>query len=102
MRTCTVSARGGEEEHGRTTAVELERRLKSDALLGVMRFGVRLFSGVEAVDVGLVVLRVVEGHDLLVDVGLEGVVAVGEGREGVGHFAWLFALRVRGCGWEDR
>ena len=73
MRTCPVSARGGEEEHGRTTTVELERRLESDALLGVMRFGVRLFSGVEAVDVGLVVLRVVQRHDLLRDMGFKSL-----------------------------
>ena len=73
MRTCTVSARGGEEEHGRTTAVELERRLESNALLGGMRFGVGLFSSVETVNVGLVVLRVVQRHDLLRDMGFKSL-----------------------------
>ncbi|RBQ80145.1 hypothetical protein VDGD_21157 [Verticillium dahliae] len=39
--------------------------------------------GVEVRDVGLVVLGVVEGHDLGRDGGLEGVVGVGQRRQGV-------------------
>lgn len=56
-----------------TTAVELERGLKLDLLLGALCLRVRLFGGVEAVDVRLVVLRVVELHNLARDVRLEGL-----------------------------
>lgn len=47
-----------------TTAVELERSLESDAFLGGGSFGVGGLSGVERVHVGLMVLLVVELHDL--------------------------------------
>ena len=45
-------------------AVELECGLELDLVLGGGRLGVGLLGGVEAVDVGLVVLAVVEFHDL--------------------------------------
>jgi hypothetical protein len=41
-----------------TAAIEFERALESDALFCRMRLGVRLLCGIQAVDVRLVVLRV--------------------------------------------
>ena len=62
-----------------TTAVEINHRLqgnlRSDILLRLG--GLELLGGgVEAVDVGLVVVLVVELHDLAGDGGLEGAVVV--------------------------
>ena len=54
-------------------AVELERGLEADALAWRGGLGVRVFSGVQAVHVRLVVLRVVQLHDLARDVRLEGL-----------------------------
>lgn len=70
-----------------TSSVELERRLQRDALLGRGRLRVRLLGRVQSVHVRLVVLLVVELHDLAGDEGLEGVVGVGQVGEGVvaGH-----------------
>lgn len=68
-----------------TTAIEPERGLESDALLGGRSLGVCGLSGVESVDVCLVVLLVVKLHDLAGNKGLEGIVAVGEIRQSVGH-----------------
>ena len=48
----------------RTTTIKLQGRLKGDAFLGGRGFGVRLFGGVEGVDVSLMVLLVVKLHDL--------------------------------------
>lgn len=47
-----------------TSSVELEGSLESDALLGGRRLGVRSLSSVQSVDVGLMVLGVVQFHDL--------------------------------------
>jgi hypothetical protein len=57
----------------RTSAVELERRLQLDLLLGALGGGVRLLGGVQAGDVRLVVLAVVQLHDLCRDVRFEGL-----------------------------
>ena len=67
----------------RTSAVELERGLKKDLLLrrGCLRKA--LLSRVQTVHVGLVVLAVVQLHNLARDVRLERVVGVGEVRERV-------------------
>lgn len=69
------------------TAVELEGGLEGDALLGGGGLCVGLLCGVEGGDIGLVVLLVVELHDLAGDEGLECVVRVREVGEGVlaGH-----------------
>ena len=48
----------------RTTAVEFQGRLEGDAFLGGGSFGVRLLGSVEGIDVSLVVLLVMEFHDL--------------------------------------
>ena len=63
-----------------TSAVELDGGLKSDQLSDGRRgLGLRGevgdggFGGVEVGDVGLVVLGVVELHDVLDDVGFEGL-----------------------------
>lgn len=56
--------------------VELDELLKVHLLgdfAGAEGRGLGLQGGVQAVDVGLVVLGVVEGHDLLGDVRLEGL-----------------------------
>jgi len=60
------------------TAIEFESRLEGDALLGRGCLRVRGFGSIEGVHVRLVVFSVVKGHDLLGDVWLEGIVAVGE------------------------
>lgn len=61
---------------GLTTTVELEGSLESNALLRSRSLGVGLLSGIEGVHIGLVVLGVVESHDLLRDIGLQGIVGV--------------------------
>jgi len=67
----------------RTTTVEFQGRLEGDAFLGSGRLGVRQLGSVEGVDVSLVMLIVMECHDLLRDVRLEAIVRVRQGREGV-------------------
>ncbi len=71
----------------RTSTVELQGRLKGDALLCGRRLGVSLFSSIERVDVGLVVFLVVKLHDLTRNERLESVVRVRKVWEGVlaGH-----------------
>ena len=62
-----------------TAAVEVEqRRLRCGSLVVTLGLGLRdgLNGGVVAVDVGLVVLGVVQLHDLAGDVRLEGAVVV--------------------------
>ena len=54
-------------------AVELERGLEADALARRGGLGVRVLGSVQAVHVRLVVLRVVQLHDLARDVRLEGL-----------------------------
>ncbi len=69
-----------------TTTVELDSGLKLDLLLDVVARDGRVVSldgVVKVVDVKLVVLCVVNGHDLLRDGGLEGVVAVRKLGKGV-------------------
>ena len=75
----------------RTSTVELERSLESNSLLGSCGLGVRGLSSVQSVHVGLVVLGVVESHDLFRDVGLKGIIVVGKRRKSVGHI-------LCGCG----
>jgi hypothetical protein len=66
-----------------TSAVELERSLEGNALLGGRGLGVSLLGRVQSVDIGLVVLLVVKLHDLAGDERLEGIVGVGEVGESV-------------------
>lgn len=47
-----------------TSAVEFEGSLELDALLGGLRLRIRLLSSVQAIDVGLVVFRVMQIHNL--------------------------------------
>lgn len=94
----------GRQREVRTTAVEPERGLESDALLGSAGLGVGLLCGVEGGHVGVVVLLVVKLHDLPGDVGLEGVVGVGEVGEGVaghGDDCRFCGGRVL-CAWDGR
>ena len=70
--------------------------MEGDALLGGGGLGVGLLGGVERVHVGLVVLLVVELHDLLGDEGLERIVGVGEVGESVGHVFFSVAVDVGG------
>lgn len=73
-----------------TTAVETNDGLKGDALFRGRRPGVVALCGVEGIDVRLVVLVVMQPHDLCNDVGFEGIVVVREvgevvcARHGVG------------------
>jgi hypothetical protein len=64
---------GREGGCGRTAAIELDGRLERDALADGAGLGGGILCGVQAVNVGLVVLLVVELHDLFGDVGLEGL-----------------------------
>ena len=55
----------------RTSSVEFQCSLEVNPLLQVMRRCVLLFRRIEPVDIGLMVLRVVELHNFLRDVGFE-------------------------------
>ncbi len=64
------------------TTVEVEEGSLGSSSLGVvlgLGLGEGLDGGVEAVDVGLVVLGVVQLHDLARDGGLEGGIVIWEG-----------------------
>lgn len=52
--------------------------MEGDALLGGGSLCVGLFSGVESIDISLVMLLVVKLHDLTGDEGLESVIRVRE------------------------
>ena len=67
----------------RTSAVELERRLKEDLLLRRGGFRKTFLGCVQAVHVGLVVLGVVQLHDLARDMRFKSFVGIGEVRERV-------------------
>jgi len=67
------------------TTVKLESTKESNAFLGRLRGVERGLCSIQAVHVGLVVLLVVESHDLLADVGLKGIVWVRQIGEDVGH-----------------
>lgn len=67
---------GGEEAH--TAAIELQRALQLDLLLHIRGLGVGFLSSVEPVDVRLVVLGMVQVHDLLRDVGFESLCRIYE------------------------
>lgn len=56
-----------------TAAVELERGLELDVLLGSLRLRIRLFGGVQAGYVRLMMFCMVQGHNLARDVWLEGL-----------------------------
>ena len=58
-------------ENPPTSAVKLERRLQRNLLARRRRLGVRLFGRVQTVDVGLVMSRMVQLHDLLRNMGFE-------------------------------
>ena len=60
------------------STVELDRGLETNTFLSRMCESVLLFGCVESVDIGLVMLFVVESHNLRGNVGLEGVVRIGE------------------------
>ena len=68
-----------------TTTVEADDRLEGDPFLGGASLDIIGLSGIEGSHVCLVVLRVVERHDLLRDVGLERIVVVREGGKTVSH-----------------
>lgn len=58
-------------ENRPTSAVKLERRLQRNLLPRGRRLGVRLLGRVQTVDVGLVMSRMVQLHDLLRNMGFE-------------------------------
>lgn len=66
----------GKQSLLRTPTVEFQGRLEGDAFLGGGSLGVRLLGSIEGVDVSLMVLLVMEFHDLLGDVRLESIVRV--------------------------
>lgn len=77
-----------------TTTVEFDGALKLDLLANIVaRDGlvVSLDGVVEVGDVKLVVLGVVDGHDLLGDGGLEGIVSIRKlGKSVLGHFGDVY------------
>lgn len=56
-----------------SASVELESGLECDAVFGCRCLGIGLLGGIQTCDIGLVVLFVVEGHNLSRDVGFEGL-----------------------------
>lgn len=74
-----------------TSSIELESGLKGNALLRGRCLCIRCLSGVQCINVGLVVLGVVKHHDLVRDIRLKGIVGVGKSRKTVGHFFCTFA-----------
>ncbi|CAG8587315.1 13967_t:CDS:2 [Acaulospora colombiana] len=74
-----LDAEGAREQRGLTATVELDGGLESDPLLGGAGSRIGLFSLVQGVDIGLMVFLMVEDHDLLDNVWLEGIVGVREG-----------------------
>ena len=68
-----------------TTTVEADRGLEGNAFLGGGGLDIIRLSGIESSHVCLVVLGVVERHDLLRDVGLERIVGIREGGKTVSH-----------------
>lgn len=69
--------------------------MEGNAFLGGGSLDIVGLSGVEGSHVRLVVLRVVEGHDLLRDVGLERIVGVREGGNTVSHRVCVVVERER-------
>ena len=68
-----------------TTTIELQGSLQSDAFLGTAGFGVSFLCSVQSIDISLMVLRVMEQHDLMRYEGLESIVRVRQWGESVRH-----------------
>ena len=74
----------------RTSTVKLERSLKSNSLFGSRGLGVSGLSSVQSVYVRLMVLGVVQSHDLFRDVRFKRIVSVRKRRKSVGHILlWI-------------
>jgi len=83
------------------SAVELERGLESDPLARRRRLDVCLLCCIEAIYVGLMMLRMMERHDFGRDVGLQGIVSIGETRKCVKCCSTL-SDRAGKCARSDR
>lgn len=57
---------------------------------------IHLLSNIETIDICLMMLGVVESHDLLADIGLESIVGVWQGREGVRLFGTTICYQRHG------
>lgn len=68
-----------------TSTVKFECGLEGDALFWGSCFGICGLGSIEGVHISLMVLGVVEAHDLLRDIGLEGIVEIRELGEGMCH-----------------
>lgn len=66
-----------------TTAIETKRGLQGDALFRGSRLGIVVLGSIERIDIGLMMLVVMEAHDLCDDVRLERIIAVREIGKGV-------------------
>ena len=64
-----------------TTTVELERSKEGNALTRRAGTPEGQLGSIEAIHVRLMMLGMVKSHDLFVDIRLQGVICVGEGRE---------------------
>jgi len=69
-----------------TSAIKLKGCLQRDALFWGGGFRVRGLRCVQRVHVSLMVLRVVQSHDLLRDIRLKRIVRVGERGKSICHF----------------
>jgi hypothetical protein len=69
------------EMGGLTATVELVGGLKRNPLARSRCRNQRLFSGIEAVYIGLMMFLVMEGHDLLTDEGFESIVRIRKRRK---------------------
>jgi hypothetical protein len=82
--TAAIVADGGADVLGEAVDVLAE------VLNGVgLKVGFASEGGIQVGDIRVVVATVVDFHGLLVDVGLERVVGVGEFGEGMGHKDWI-------------
>jgi len=68
------------------TTVELQRLLQCNPLLRGLGLSIRSFGGVEGINIGLMMLRVMKRHDLPADVGFERIVVVRKRRKSVRHY----------------
>ena len=79
-----------------TTTIEFDGSLERDAFFWGGSLKILFLSSVEGIHVSLVVLGMVQRHDLLRNVGLEGIVGVGEGRKSVSHGSeWMWMMMER-------
>lgn len=66
-----------------TATVELQSTLKDNFFFGVLSFGIRFFCGIEAVNISLMMLGMMELHDFFAYVRFQSIISIGKRWEGV-------------------